>query len=76
MVTCLSRELTERRSAVLWAMEMVGEGTPVILERLDTLKSRKVTVTKLFIPIRYSVVIPQNRFSEIWSREKIDANLS
>jgi len=65
MVTCLSRELTERRSAVLWTMEMVGEGTPVALGQLVTLRSRKVTVTKLFVPIRYSVVVPQNRISEV-----------
>jgi len=43
------RKLTRRRSAVLWTMEMVGEGTPVALGQLDTPKSRKVTVTKLFI---------------------------
>ena len=76
MVTCLSRELTEKRSAVLWTMEMVGEGTPVALGQLDTLKIRKVTVTKLFVLIRYSVVVPQNRISEVWSRDKNNANLS
>ena len=60
MVTCLSRELTERRSAVLWTMEMVGEGTPVALGQLDTLKSRKVSVTKLFILILLTAVVPQS----------------
>jgi len=41
-------------------MEMVGEGTPVALGQLDTLKSRKVTVTKLLVSIQYSVVVPPN----------------
>ena len=54
------RKFTRRRSAVLWTMEMVGEGIPVALRQLDTPKSRKVTVTKLFVFIRYSVVVPQN----------------
>jgi len=65
MVTCLSRELTEKWSAVLWTMELVGEGTPVASGQLDMLKIRKVTVTKLFVLIRYSVVVPQNRISEV-----------
>jgi len=38
-VTCLRRKLTRRRSAVLWTMEMVGEGTPVALGQRDILKS-------------------------------------
>ena len=60
MVTCLRKKLTERRSAVLWTMEMVGEGTPVASGQRDTLKSRKVTVTKLFILTRPTAVITPN----------------
>jgi len=38
MVICLRKALTERRSAVLWTVEMVGEGTPVDSGQRDTLR--------------------------------------
>jgi len=55
---------------------MVGEGTPVDLGQLDTLKDRKFIVTKLFVSIRYSVVVPQNRISEVRLRDENGANFS
>jgi len=44
---------------------MVGEGTPVASGQHDTLRSRKVTVTKPFVLIRSTVVVPHNRISEV-----------
>jgi len=46
MTSCLKVKLTKTRIAVLWAMEMVEEGNPAVLEVLE---SRKVTMTEVFV---------------------------
>jgi len=45
MVNCLNVKQTKTRIAVLWAMEMVKEGNPAVLEIVENIK---VIVTKSF----------------------------
>ena len=76
LVICLRKESIGGQSAVLLIMEMVGEGTLVTICDSIHWESRKVTVTQLSLPNRYSEVILTYWFLEIWSRANDDVNLS